>query len=66
MMANEKSALARAANDASIALSRIAAAEGCPPGHVAYLTKAAMSAIAEEAQMALDEAIIASLSQVPA
>lgn len=59
--------LAKAATDASLALSKIAAAEGCQPGHVAYLSKAAMSAIAERAQTDLDLAIVAALSeQVPA
>lgn len=53
-------ALVRAATDASLALSKIAAADGVPPGHVAYLTKAEISRIAEQAQNGLDDAIIAS------
>lgn len=55
--------LARAATEASLALSKIAAAEGAQPGHIAYLTKTSMSAIAERAQIALDSAIIEALSE---
>jgi hypothetical protein len=58
--------LAKAATDASLALSKIAAADGTQPGHVAYLSKAAMSEIAERAQVALDMAIIAALESVSA
>lgn len=56
-------ALTRAATDASIALSKIAAADGCQPGHVAYLTKTAMSEIAARAQSALDNVITEALAE---
>jgi hypothetical protein len=59
-------ALARAATDASLALSKIAAAADCKPGHIAHLSKADMSAIAEKAQLELDMAIIAVLESVSA
>lgn len=35
--------------------------QGAQPGHVAYLTKSAMSEIAERAQLALDAAIVAAI-----
>ena len=53
--------LVKAAAEASLALGKIAAAEGAQPGHVAYLSKTTMSAIAEWAQLALDMAIVFAL-----